>query len=150
GPRNTTRPGKPAKAHRTFYEEGFAALNRGDYHTAVDLLGRAASETAFASDMINHAYTLALHRAGQQQELSDVAFHIANSLVATDPASALDYFQRALQAGLDSSRARLIAEIHEDWAAERGRGTIPTDVRKVAHLLTNLVPHDPTTDYIRM
>jgi glycosyltransferase involved in cell wall biosynthesis len=100
--------------------------------------------------MINHAYTLALHHTGQHQQLSDVAFRIGNALISTDPASALDYFQRSLQAGLDFDRARLVAEIHNEWAGARTPLVIRTEVPRVAHLVTNLNPNEATTEYVRM
>src|SRR6185436_18792917 len=96
------------------YEEGFEALNTGDYKRAVELLGHAAESTGFTSDLVNHAYTLALHRANERERLAEVAFRVAAHFIDSDPASGMDYFQRAIQAGLDSGRARTIGEIYEE------------------------------------
>ena len=88
------------------YEPAFEALKNGDFRTAVTLLDKAALETGYTSDVINHALTLALYRAGEKSRLADIAFRVANSLVEHDPSSAMDYFQRALIAGLDAERVR--------------------------------------------
>jgi glycosyltransferase involved in cell wall biosynthesis len=132
------------------YEEGFEALTTGDYRRAVELLERAAIDTAFASDMVNHAYTLALYRANERGRLADVAFQIGSSLVASDPASAMDYFQRALQAGLDGERTRQIAEVHEKWMTERAPSRISGVITSVGHVLNSVVPEHPQTIYIRL
>src|SRR5258708_2955347 len=101
---------------RVSYEEAFEAMKNGDFHAAVPLLEKAARDTGYTSDIINHAYTLALYHAGDKPRLADVAFRVANSLLQHDPASAMDYFQRALFAGLDASRVRRVGEIFEEWA----------------------------------
>ena len=77
------------------YEDAFEALKNGDFKGAVPLLEKAARETGYTSDVINHAYTLALHHADDKPRLSEVSFRVASSLVQDDPASAMDYFQRA-------------------------------------------------------
>src|SRR5207244_9208620 len=82
------------------YEAAFEALKNGDFHNAVPLLEKAARETGYTSDIINHAYTLALYHADDKPRLADVAFRVANSILEHDPASAMDYFQRALFADL--------------------------------------------------
>ena len=132
------------------YEEGFEALSHGDYRRAIDLLGAAAAETALASDLINHAYTLALYRAGEHARLADVAFSVGRSLVSTDPASAMDYFQRAIQAGLDPDRTRLVGEIHEEWAGERRAEKLQVDVTRVGHVVSAMTSDDPVTRYLRI
>ncbi len=63
------------------YEEGFNALNSGEYRRAVELLERAAAEAGLTSDILNHAYTLALFRANQQIRLAKVPFHPARNSV---------------------------------------------------------------------
>jgi hypothetical protein len=83
------------------YEQAFAALKDGDFITAVPLLEQAAREAGYTSDVINHAYTLALYPRRQPARLAEVSFLIGNSLVEQDAASAMDYFQRALFAGLE-------------------------------------------------
>src|SRR5689334_4552753 len=131
-------------------EEGIAALNRGEYRRAVELLERAAAENDFASDLINHAYTLALFRANEKSRLADIAFRIALNAVAEDPASALDYFQRAVQAGLDAAQLRRLGEIHESWAGEWERVKLSGDVTRVGHVVSSLVPDHPQTSYVRI
>ena len=90
------------------YEDAFEALKNGDFPAAVPLLERAARETGYTSDIINHAYTIALYRTGDKPRLADVSFRVASLLLEHDPGSAMDYFQRALFAGLDSQRVRQI------------------------------------------
>ncbi|PYS16094.1 MAG: hypothetical protein DMG15_03280 [Acidobacteria bacterium] len=134
------------------YEPAFEALKNGDFRTAVPLLEKAALETAYTSDLINHAYTLALYHAGERSRLADVAFAVANSLLEHDPASAMDYFQRALVAGLDAARLRRIGQIFETWAASAPSVDRPllgvTD--RVAHVVGSLLPGASLTDYIKM
>ena len=98
------------------YEQAFEALKNGDFRTALTLLEKAALETGYTSDIINDALTLALYRSGEKSRLADIAFRLANSLVEHDPSSAMDYFQRALIAGLDTERVRHIGRIFESWA----------------------------------
>src|SRR5262249_48144022 len=140
------------KACRTIlgYEEGFEALDRGDYHRAADILGRAAVATGFASDLINHAYTLALYRAGEHAQLADIAFRIGRGLLDTDPASAMDYFQRAIVSGLDGSRVRLIGEIHEEWAGEQRRSKLAGEILRIGHVASALIPGLPLTQYLKV
>ena len=117
------------------YEEAFEALKNGDFRTAVPLLEKAARETGYNSDIINHAYTLALHHAGEKPRLADVAFRVANSLLEHDPASAMDYFQRAMLAGLDAQRVRRVGEIFECWAAPANKSPLRKPVDRVAHVV---------------
>ena len=42
------------------YEQAFQALKDGDIKLAVPLLEKAALETGYSSEAVNHAYTLAL------------------------------------------------------------------------------------------
>ena len=134
------------------YESAFEALKDGDYRTAVPLLEKAAAETAYTSDIINHAYTLALYHAGEKSRLAGVAFRVANSLVEHDPASAMDYFQRALIAGLHADGVRHIGRIFETWAttvpASDRQVSGPTD--RIAHVVGSLVPGASATEYIKM
>jgi len=100
--------------------------------------------------MVNHAYTLALYRTGERVRLADVAFDIASGFLDIDPASAMDYFQRAIQAGLDSVRLRRIGEIYEEWAGDRAAGKIRGNVVRVGHVVRSLPSAQPLTVYIRM
>jgi hypothetical protein len=135
------------------YEEAFGALSAGDYPRAVSLLEAAARQTDFSSDMINHAYTLALHHAGDKSRLAEVAFRVGNSLVSHDPASAMDYFQRALYAGLDAERVRNIGRLFESWAASNPpppRPVTSSPIQRVAHVIGCLQPSDPRTHYLKL
>ena len=134
------------------YEPAFEALKNGDFRTAVTLLDKAALETGYTSDVINHALTLALYRVGEKSRLADIAFRVANSLVEHDPSSAMDYFQRALIAGLDAERVRRIGRIFESWtlsALPVERAPIGSSDR-VAHVVGCLMPGASSTEYIKM
>ena len=104
------------------HQEALAAFQDGDFRNAVKLLEQAVEETGYTSDPINHAFTLALHRTGEKKQLADAAFRVAEGLAAEDPAAAMDYFQRALVAGLDPERIRRIGELHERWAEPKPIG----------------------------
>ena len=136
------------------YEDGFEALNNGDFPTAAALLEKAANETGYTSDIINHAYTLALYRLSDNNRLADIAFKVARSLCKRDPASAMDYFQRAMVAGLDAERIREIGQLFEEWAttpsAETQRPLPARPVKRVAHVVGCLVPEHPATQYLKM
>ncbi len=137
------------------YEKAFEALKAGDFKAASTLLEKAAEESGYASDPINHAYTLALYRAGEKDRLAQAAFRIGESLVDTDPGSAMDYFQRAFLAGsdvLDAAKMRRLAEIFEIWAVPREacESRIVRPIRKVAHVVGSLaVSHRPAA-YARL
>src|SRR5688572_21853632 len=118
------------------HEEALQALQDGDFKTAIPLLARAAQESAYSAEELNHAYTLALYRAGERTRLADAAFEIADALLETRPAMALDYFQRAFLGGLDAACLRYIGEIFEAWAVPKTQGAPPaTAVKKVAHVV---------------
>lgn len=131
------------------YEEAFAALSSGDYRRAAPLLEKAAAETGYRSDMINHACTLALHRANEFSRVADTAFRVGMATVADDPASAMDYFQRAVQAGLDPTRVRQIGEIFEEWAGERRPGRLRGKISRVGHVIGSMAPESQPTRNIR-
>ena len=133
------------------YEDAFEALKNGDFPAAVPLLERAARETGYTSDIVNHAYTIALHRIGDKACLADVAFRVATLLLEQDPASAMDYFQRALLAGLDPQRIRYIGQIFESWHA--APSTTPPSlagVNRVAHVVGCLLSSHAPAQYVRM
>ncbi len=132
------------------YEAAFEALNNGDFVKAADLLEKLAESTGFDSDLVNHSLTLALYRSNNYARLADVSFKVGMMLISTDPASALDYFQRAVRAGLESSRVRQIGEIHEEWAAERRAAKLPSVVSRVGHVVTSMAAADSMSTYIRM
>jgi hypothetical protein len=126
------------------YEAAFRAFQARDYTRAAKLLEPAVQASAYASDILKDTYTWALYHSGETVRLADSSFKIGQELLAHDPASALDYFQRALYAGLDRTRPRQIGEILEGWAvvpvsASRGeafRGRL----RCVAHVVGSLLP----------
>jgi len=135
------------------YDDAFEALQSRDYRRAAALLEQAAQETRYASDLINHAYTLAIYHAGDRERLAEAAFQIGNSLAASDSASALDYFQRAITAGLDAGRACEIGEFLERRAAspDARPGEMPAGaVGRVAHVIGSLVPGQPATEYLKL
>jgi glycosyltransferase involved in cell wall biosynthesis len=132
------------------YEEAFDAVNNGDFHTAVPLLQKAALETGFASDVINNAYTLSLYKAGDKPRLAEVAFQIASSLAPMDPASAMDYFQRALIAGLNRNCVRQIGEFFETSALPVAEVHLDLPVRRVAHVISCLIPGQVPTEYLKI
>lgn len=132
------------------YEEAFEAMAAGNYHAAVPLLEKAARQTTYTSDLINNAYTLALYRIGDKKRLADVSFDFANSLVEHDPGSAMDYFQRALIAGLDPSLTRRIGEIFEKWAETAKRCPLDRPVTRVAHIAGSLGPAQASTAYLKL
>jgi len=137
------------------YEKAFEALKAGDFKAASALLEKAAEETGYDSDLINHAYTLALYRAGEKDRLAQAAFRIGESLVDTDPGSAMDYFQRAFMGapdGLDATKMRRIAEIFGMWTVLKdssGRESAHP-VRKVAHVVGSLAVSHPPAAYVRL
>jgi hypothetical protein len=131
------------------YEQAFEALNERDFATAALLLEKAAQETGYHSDIINHAYTLALYHTGNKARLADVAFRVGDSLAQQDPASAMDYFQRAMLAGLQPDRVRHIGEIFEHWSAPRLAVRIDSPVTRVAHVVGCILP-EAADEYLRM
>src|SRR5207302_118641 len=67
-----------------------------------------------------------------------------------DPASAMDYFQRAMLAGLDAQRVRRIGEIFEGWAAARSEPHLKKPVDRVAHVVGCLLSGHAPTQYVKM
>jgi hypothetical protein len=133
------------------YEDAFQALKDDDLPRAVALLEKAARETAYSSDIINHSYTLALYRAGDKTRLAAVAFEVGKSLVAHDRGSAMDYFQRALSAGLDPERVDEIGTIFKEWAvAISSKPSVNRPINRVAHVVGSLVSGDRRTDYLKV
>jgi Glycosyl transferases group 1 len=131
-------------------QEALEALNNGDFKTAASLLEVVARDTGYTSEIINHAYTLALHQSGDKPRLSDAAFRIGCAFVQDEPASAMDYFQRSLFAGLEGERVRKIAEIFGQWAAAPSENTVTGPVERVAHVVGCLLPGDATTSYLQL
>ena len=133
------------------YEDAFEALKNGDFPAAVPLLEKAARETGYTSDIINHAYTIALYRTGDKARLAEAAFRVASLLLEHDPASAMDYFQRALFAGLDSQRIQQISQIFESWRVPAtGHPPLGHNVNRVAHVVGCLLSGHAPSQYVRM
>lgn len=125
-------------------------MKNGDFKAAAPLLEKAARETGYSNDVINHAYTLALHHAGEKPRLADVSFRVANSMVQHDPASAMDYFQRAMLGGLEPQRVRRIGEIFEEWAAPRTPPGLNGRIGHVGHVVGCMLPGHAPTQYVKM
>jgi hypothetical protein len=121
------------------HEEGLQALRDGDLKTAIPLLARAVEETAYSVEDLNHAYTLALYRAGEKSRLAYAALEMGDAVLETRPALALDYFQRAFLGGLDAACLRYIGEIFERWAPPKVSAPL-TDVKKIVHVIGSLQP----------
>jgi glycosyltransferase involved in cell wall biosynthesis len=133
------------------YSEGLEALQQGAFGAAVPLLEQAATAADFASDTINDAYTLALYHAGERQRLADVAFLVGSRAAAKSPGLAMDFFQRALIAGLDSERIRGIGAFHEEWAGKPRRSQQSDKaVVRVAHVAGGLFVDKEPTRRIRL
>lgn len=132
------------------FEAAFEAFRNGEFKAAVPLLEQAARETGYRSDAVNHAYTLALYHSGEKERLAEVAFRVGNSLVSEDPGSAMDYFQRALFAGLDGTKVRRIGQIFEQWSAPFTDTPTPQPIRRVAHVLGCVLPGHAPTQYVKL
>jgi len=134
------------------HEEAFQALKDGDLRMAIPLLEHAVRETSYSSDVLNQAYTQALYRAGENTRLANAAFEIGDSLVETDPALAMDYFQRAFLGGLDASCVRHVGEIFEQWAAPKPRRkkSARKRVAKVAHVVGSLASEHAPARHVSM
>jgi len=123
------------------HDNGLQALKDGDVKTAIPLLAKAVQETAYSSDALNDAYTLALYRAGEKTRLAYAAIEIGDSLLQKNPALAMDYFQRAFLGELDSACVRYIGEIYEGWAALKPSTKSPSGepIKKVAHVMRSSI-----------
>jgi len=137
------------------YQEALESLENGDFQKAAELLEKAAIETGYTSEVVNHAYTLALYRIGDKSRLAEIAFRIGRSLLDSNPALAMDYFQRAIFAGLESDHIRKIGEIFEAWSsgqnpAQEAREKNVTPVTRVAHVVGCLLPGHAPTQYLKM
>src|SRR5689334_23497352 len=97
-------------------QKALEALRSGDFDTASSLLKHLVEENRYASPVLNNAYTIALHKAGRQTELAAAAFQIGTVLRNSDPAAAMDYFQRAIFNEIPLEQVRKIGEWHEERA----------------------------------
>ena len=82
--------------------------------------------------------------------MADVAFRIGHSLLETDPASAMDYFQRAIVAGLSADHLRQIGEVFDRWAVPACDPHLDFPIHRVAHFVSSLIPGQGATEYLRM
>jgi glycosyltransferase involved in cell wall biosynthesis len=116
------------------FEAAFDALKNGDLATAVPVLD---------------AHTRALHHSGENPRLADISFQIGTWILQHDESLAMDYFQRAICAGLDPERVRCIGEVFEDWAQPSPEKPLHLDITHVAHIIGSLTPIDARTTYLR-
>ncbi len=136
------------------HQEAFESLKNGDFQKAAELLEKAAIETGYTSEVVNHAYTLALYHIGDKSRLAEIAFRIGSSLLESDPSSAMDYFQRALFGGLDAVHVRKIGEIFEKWSSGRKSGADSREksaapFTRVAHIVGCILPGHAPTQYVK-
>ena len=137
------------------YQEALDSLKTGDFQKASQLLEKAAIETGYTSEAVNHAYTLALYRIGDKSRLAEIAYRIGRSLLDSNPALAMDYFQRAIFAGLDEAHIRKIGEVFEGWSsgqspARASEQQPKAPVKRVAHVVGCLLPGHAPTQYVKM
>lgn len=131
-------------------QDALDALRNGDYKTASTLLEALVKQNGYASDTLNHAYTVALHQAGDQDAVFEASADIARRLVRKNPSLALDYFQRAAFFGEDPVLVREACEIQERLAvpAPKGPERIRTD--RVAHVIGCFLPGHAPSLYIQL
>jgi len=131
-------------------EEALQAMRTGDFEKAAGLLGPIVEENRFSSDILNHAYTLALHQSNSG-DLPIAAFRIARSLSSTKPGIAADYFQRAMLTGIDQKQIQEVSEWQGTLATEGihkpGR-EVRTD--RVAHVMGCFLPGHAPSLYVQL
>ena len=131
-------------------EDALQALRVGDFARAASLLGPMVEKNRSGSDVLNQAYTLALHKTNGP-ELPSVAFKIATQLASRNPGLAADYFQRAILTGIGQDRIQEVSDWQES-IAERGvrkdRDEIRTD--RVAHVIGCFLPGHAPSLYIQL
>ena len=115
-------------------EHALKALRQGDYETAAHLLEAVVQDNQYSSDVLNNAYTIALHSAGKTEELAEAAFRIGQLYERTNPGLALDYYQRAIFSGLDPNRVRGVCEF-------QARLTHPLHTHSSLKLRTDHIAH---------
>ena len=96
-----------------YEQKALDALRSGNFDRAATLLKHVVEENKYASPVLNNAYTLALYKAGRQSELADASFQIGNRSRDSDPAAAMDYFQRALFNGISPEQVREIGDLRD-------------------------------------
>jgi glycosyltransferase involved in cell wall biosynthesis len=135
-------------------QEALDALRSGDFESAAELLGQLVQENRYTSPVLNHAYTLALHKAGRQAELAAASFEIGNQSRDTDPAAAMDYFQRAIFNGLSTDKILRIGKWHElraaapasnSWSESR-----PIRTERVAHVVGCVLSGHAPSLYVQL
>ncbi len=132
-------------------EDALLALRQGNFETAAHLLETVVRDNRYSSDVLNHAYTIALHSSGQTGELADAAFRIGQLYESTNPGLALDYYQRAIYSGLDPDRVRAVC-------AFQTRLSCPPDTRPssgirighIAHVIGCFLPGHAPSLYVQL
>jgi glycosyltransferase involved in cell wall biosynthesis len=135
-------------------QKALDALRSGDFERAAARLKHLVEENRFASPVLNHAYTLALHKTRRQSELAAASFQIGDLWRDRDPAAAMDYFQRAIFTGISSDQVRKIGEWHEERAGrfKYTRRTPGPDFRtdRVAHVVGCVLPGHAPSLYVQL
>jgi Glycosyl transferases group 1 len=132
-------------------QDALAALRSRDFEKASTILKHIVEGNCYASPVLNNAYTIALYKAGRRPELAAVCFEIANRLRDTDPAGAMDYFQRAIFTGISPEQVRKVGEWHENRAVPRSAGP-STGIRynRVAHVVGCLLSGHAPSLYVQL
>ncbi len=131
-------------------QEALEALRAGNFEKAAGLLGSLVEKNRFGSDVLNHAYTVALHQINSPA-LRDVSFKIGDTLSARNPGLAADYFQRSILTGVDLEKVQEISDWHGSMArpgVHKARGDIRTD--RVAHVIGCFLPGHAPSLYIQL
>ena len=132
-------------------KDALDALRQGDYETASDLLADVVRDNGYSSDVLNHAYTIALHSADRRDDLAEAAFEIGKHYQDAKPGLALDYFQRSIFFGLDPDRVRGVCEYQAHLSAGPGKNP-PAAIRTehVAHVIGCFLPGHAPSLYIQL
>ena len=131
-------------------QDALDALRNGDLKTASTLLEALVRENDYGSDTLNHAYTVALHQAGAQAAVFEASAEIARRLVRTNPALALDYFQRAALSGEDPLLVREACELQERLAGSAPKGPDRIRTNRVAHVIGCFLPGHAPSLYVQL
>ena len=132
-------------------KDALDALRQGDYETASHLLADVVRDNGYSSDVLNHAYTIALDSADKKDDLAEAAFEIGKHYQDAKPSLALDYFQRSIFSGLDPDRVRGVCEYQARLTAGL-RKNPPAAIRTehVAHVIGCFLPGHAPSLYIQL
>jgi hypothetical protein len=133
-------------------QKALQALRSGDFDGAATLLKHVVEEHQYASPIHNDTYTLALHKAARRSELAAASFQIGNRWRESDPAVAMDYFQRALFNGISPEQVREIGEWHERRAVRTIPDRSGPEIRadRVAHVVGCLLSGHAPSLYVQL